>query len=63
MYANRDKQFQMWAEVMAEGVAAVGPGTKAGVRLETSRQFFEFLQVQIPELLTRWRAYQEEHRG
>ncbi|WP_424923892.1 GbsR/MarR family transcriptional regulator [Actinophytocola oryzae] len=61
-YANRDQQFTAWAELMKEGVAAVGPETKAGWRLETSRQFFEFLRSEIPELLAKWREYQAERR-
>lgn len=61
-YANRDKQMDQWARLMAEGVAAVGPDTKAGWRLETSRQFFEFLRDQLPELMRKWREYQEQHR-
>jgi DNA-binding transcriptional regulator GbsR (MarR family) len=61
-YANRDQQFQKWAELMKVGVAAVGAETRAGWRLETSRQFFEFLRLEIPELLLKWRKYQEEHR-
>jgi DNA-binding transcriptional regulator GbsR (MarR family) len=59
-YANRDPQLKQWAEVMAEGVAAVGADTKAGWRLETSRQFFEFLRAEIPDLLRRWREYQQD---
>jgi len=58
-YANRDKQMEQWAQAMGEGVAAVGPDTKAGWRLETSRQFFEFLREQIPDLLRKWREYQQ----
>lgn len=61
-YANRDKQMDQWAQLMAVGVAAVGPETKAGWRLETSRQFFEFLRDQLPELMAKWREYQEQHR-
>lgn len=61
-YANRDKQMDQWAQLMAEGVVAVGAETKAGWRLETSRQFFEFLREQIPEMLAKWREYQEKHR-
>ena len=60
-YANRDKQMDAWSRLMAEGVAAVGPDTKAGARLEQSRQFFEFLRDQLPELRKKWREYQEEH--
>jgi DNA-binding transcriptional regulator GbsR (MarR family) len=61
-YANRDQQFVQWAGLMKEGVAAVGADTKAGWRLETSRQFFEFIRQEIPALLARWRKYQAEHR-
>lgn len=60
VYANRDTQMKAWAEVMAEGVAAVGADTKAGWRLETSRSFFEFLREQLPELMRKWREYQQD---
>lgn len=62
VYANRDNQMQQWADLMKDGVAAVGAETKAGWRLETSRQFFEFIRQEIPEMLARWRKYQAEHR-
>jgi DNA-binding MarR family transcriptional regulator len=62
-YANRDTQLKQWAELMAEGVVAVGPDTRAGWRLETSRQFYEFLRGEIPEMMRRWREYQAgQHR-
>jgi DNA-binding transcriptional regulator GbsR (MarR family) len=61
-YANRDKQMESWAQLMTEGVVAVGPDTKAGARLEQSRQFFEFLRDQLPHLMQKWRDYQSEHR-
>lgn len=60
VYANRDTQLKAWGEVMAEGVAAVGPETKAGWRLNTSRQFFEFLREQMPEMMRKWREYQQD---
>jgi DNA-binding transcriptional regulator GbsR (MarR family) len=62
-YANRDKQMDSWARLMAEGVVAVGQDTNAGARLEQSRQFFEFLRDQLPELMQKWRDYQAQHRG
>jgi DNA-binding transcriptional regulator GbsR (MarR family) len=62
-YANRDKQFETWAAVLTEGIDAVGRDTRAGERLDTSRQFFEFLRAEVPELMVRWRAYQAENRG
>ena len=46
---------------MGEGVQVVGPDTKAGVRLDQSRQFFEFLRGELPSLMDRWRDYQVEH--
>jgi DNA-binding transcriptional regulator GbsR (MarR family) len=60
VYANRDTQMKKWAEVMAEGVAAVGADTKAGWRLDMSRRFFEFLRDQLPELMRKWREYQQD---
>ena len=59
-YAHRDKQMDQWAHLMAEGVAAVGPDTKAGWRLDMSRRFFEFLRDQLPELMRKWRELQQE---
>ncbi len=63
VYANRDDQFKQWSELMEEGVAAVGSDTKAGWRLDKSRQFFDFLREEIPELLNKWRAYEKSHGG
>jgi DNA-binding transcriptional regulator GbsR (MarR family) len=60
-YANRDAQLKQWEELMAEGVEIVGPGTKAGWRLETSRLFYEFLRGEITGMMRRWREYQAEH--
>jgi len=62
-YANRDKQFEQWATLMGDGAAVLGPDTRAGARLDQSRKFFEFLRLEIPNLLTRWREYQREHDG
>lgn len=63
VYANRDRQLDQWATMMGDGAAVVGPGTKAGARLTQSGQFFEFLREEIPNLMKRWREYQDEHGG
>ena len=60
-YANRDKQLEQWATLMGEGVQIVGSDSKAGARLDQSRQFFDFLRGELPTLMDRWRAYQAEH--
>lgn len=53
---DRERMLAQWSEALAEGVEAVGEGTDAGARLRQSVDFFEFLQVEIPILLDRWRA-------
>jgi DNA-binding transcriptional regulator GbsR (MarR family) len=60
VYGNRDKQFEMWAELMSEGVAAVGADTPAGRRLDQSRRFFEFLRKELPALMEKWRAQERD---
>ena len=60
-YANRDKQLETWATLLADGAAAVGIDTKAGARLDESRKFFDFLRGEVPSMLQRWRDYQREH--
>jgi predicted transcriptional regulator len=60
VYGNRDKQFEMWADLMGQGVAAVGPDTAAGQRLDQSRRFFEFLRKELPALMEKWRAQERD---
>jgi DNA-binding transcriptional ArsR family regulator len=49
--------FATLAELSAEGaVAAGGPSTPAGARLEEMSEFYEFLQVEVSGLLEKWRA-------
>ncbi len=59
VYGNRDKQFEHWSNVMAEGIAAVGANTPAGRRLAKTQRFFEFLRKAMPELMEKWRAEEE----
>jgi DNA-binding transcriptional regulator GbsR (MarR family) len=62
-YANRDKQLEQWSVIMAEGSAVLGQDSKAGRRLDQSRQFFDFLREELPAMVRRWREYQREHGG
>lgn len=56
VYANRDRQMDLWAVLMAEGVAAVGADSPAGRRLDETRRLFEFLRKELPALMEKWRA-------
>ncbi len=53
--AQRDQLVARWEDDLAEGVKAVGPDSPAGIRLEETRQFFEFLRHQIPLMMAEWR--------
>lgn len=54
---RRDELIGRFEKGISEGVAALGPGTEAGARLEETRRFFEFVRQQTPELMAKWRAY------
>ena len=54
--AQRDQFVARWEDDLAEGVKAVGPDSPAGMRLEETRQFFEFLRHEIPLIMDKWRA-------
>ena len=44
-----------WEQDLQEGIKAVGPDTPAGVHLEETRAFFEFLRDEIPQMMAKWR--------
>lgn len=48
--------YQALSVALADGVSAVGSSSAAGVRLGETREFFEYLKVQMPMLVERWRA-------
>jgi predicted transcriptional regulator len=56
VFADRDKLFEVWAGLMADGVAAVGEDSPAGHRLDQSRRLFEFLRKELPLVMEKWRA-------
>ncbi|MCI2419403.1 MarR family transcriptional regulator [Saccharopolyspora sp. K220] len=51
---NRDAEMVAWERTLADGVAALGPDSRAGMRLDETRQFFEFVRGEVPELMARW---------
>lgn len=48
--------YKQVAEVMAEGVSAVGADTAAGARITEMTEFFLFLQEEIAGLVEKWHA-------
>lgn len=58
---NRDTLLAQWAIRAREGTEVLGPDTPAGRRMADTHAFFEFLRVESPALLEKWRAYRAEH--
>ena len=55
LLANRDAQLGRWIDSVRDGVAAVGANTPAGERLTETGRFFEYLRIELPLLIERWR--------
>ncbi|WP_043428973.1 GbsR/MarR family transcriptional regulator [Cystobacter fuscus] len=53
--ARRDQMLLRFEQGLREGIDAVGAESLAGLRLEESRQFFEFVRGEMPRLLAQWR--------
>jgi hypothetical protein len=58
VYSGRSGQFARYEQVLADGIAELGPGHPAAGRLAETREFFAFLRIEMPALMERWR----EHR-
>ncbi|MDA0162781.1 MarR family transcriptional regulator [Solirubrobacter ginsenosidimutans] len=52
---RREPLLTRWERAVLDGIDAVGPDTPAGRRLRDTASFFEFLAIEMPALLTRWR--------
>lgn len=60
---QREQIRTPWIKALGEGIAAVGRDTAAGERLVETRQFFEFMQEELPGLLKRWRERRDTLRS
>jgi DNA-binding transcriptional regulator GbsR (MarR family) len=54
-FVQQTAQLHRWEEGLAEGIDLVGADSPAGRRLAESRDFFRFLQDELPMMLQRWR--------
>lgn len=52
---RRDQMLLRFEQVLREGIDAVGAESLAGLRLDETRQFFEFMRGEMPRLLAQWR--------
>ncbi|WP_257456495.1 GbsR/MarR family transcriptional regulator [Archangium lipolyticum] len=53
--ARRDQILLRFEQVLREGIDAVGAESLTGLRLDETRQFFEFMRSEMPRLLMKWR--------
>jgi DNA-binding transcriptional regulator GbsR (MarR family) len=58
--AQRDQILGRWIKALDEGIAVVGADSSVGERLTETRQFFEFMREEMPDLLKRWRDRRSE---
>ncbi|GIH14483.1 GbsR/MarR family transcriptional regulator [Rugosimonospora africana] len=56
---SRDPLLDRWDHTLREGIEVLGPDTPAGYRLADTVAFFEFMRVELPALLERWRAFRQ----
>jgi DNA-binding transcriptional regulator GbsR (MarR family) len=55
---RQDQAITRWVTAAREGVDALGPATPAGRRMAETLDFILFIQQEMADIMTRWRAYQ-----
>ncbi|GLW09507.1 MarR family transcriptional regulator [Microtetraspora sp. NBRC 13810] len=60
--ASSDAVYRRFEEGARDGVEVLGADTPAGARLDETRRFFAFLRREVPDLLRRWREYNDATR-
>jgi predicted transcriptional regulator len=54
---QRDRLLQRWADTLRDGAEVLGAGTPAGARMADSAEYFDFVNAELPPLLSRWQAH------
>jgi len=62
LFAFRGELLRRWEQAMADGAALLG-GSPAGDRIGETREFFAFLQDELPAMMERWRVRQAKRSG
>jgi DNA-binding transcriptional regulator GbsR (MarR family) len=58
LITQRTALLQRWQRGLSDGIALLGPDRAATQRLQETREFFGFLEEEMPALMERWRARQ-----
>jgi predicted transcriptional regulator len=58
--ARKDQVLDRCERSLREGIDVVGRDTPAGGRIAETLAFFEFMQIELPAMLDRWRARKAE---
>jgi predicted transcriptional regulator len=59
----RDRLMARWTGVLREGLEVLGADTPAGQRVADSVRFFEFVSVELPSVIGRWRERRNRETG
>jgi predicted transcriptional regulator len=59
----RDQMMMRWSQTLRDGLDLFGPDTPAGERMSESIMYFDFVQKELPMVLSRWEEYRGTHRG
>jgi DNA-binding transcriptional regulator GbsR (MarR family) len=55
---RQDQAITRWVSAAREGVEVLDPATPAGRRMAQTLDFILFIQQEMADIMTRWRAYQ-----
>jgi DNA-binding transcriptional regulator GbsR (MarR family) len=58
----RDQMMMRWSQTLRDGLDLLGRDTPAGQRISESIMYFDFVQKELPMVLSRWEEYRGAHR-
>lgn len=58
----RDQMMMRWSQTLRDGQDLLGRDTPAGQRISESIMYFDFVQKELPMVLSRWEQYRDTHQ-
>jgi hypothetical protein len=58
----RDQMMMRWSQTLRDGLNLLGEDSPAGQRMSESIMYFDFVQKELPMVLSRWEEYRDSHR-